>query len=83
MEGIQRTKSEVAGIIEMFLDGTGGKWDWDEFCSCRISDPYLDSIRIQCDGLSLSHPPTEKGHYCNETGRNILRELVVRLRAEK
>jgi hypothetical protein len=30
---IQRTKSEVADYIEQFLNGTGGKWDWDDFTS--------------------------------------------------
>lgn len=83
MGTIQRTKPEVAGIIEKFLDGTGGEWDWDDFCSLSITDPYLDSVRIQCSELSLTCPPTEKGHYCSQAGFEIMRQLAAKLRAEK
>ena len=78
---IQRTKSEVAGIIERFLDGTSGKWDWDDFCSFSIADPYLDSVRIRCAELDVAYPPTEKGHYCSRAGFEVMRELVAELRA--
>jgi hypothetical protein len=80
---IQRTKPEVADIIEKFLDGTSGKWDWDDFCSLSIADSYLDSVRIQCSELNLICPHTEKGHYCCQDGLEIMRELVARLRAAK
>ena len=83
MDSVQRTKAEVASIIEKFLDGSGGKWDWDDFCSLSIGDPYLDSVRIQCSELSLTCPPTEKGHYCSQAGFEIMRELVSKLRAAK
>jgi hypothetical protein len=83
MRSIQRTKPEVAGIIEKFLDGTGGKSDWDDFCSNRVDDPYLDSVRDQCLELRLTHRPEEKGHYCNQAGVEIMRKLVATLRAAK
>jgi hypothetical protein len=81
MGSIQRTKVEVADIIERFLNGTGGEWDWDDFTSFGITDPYLDSVRIQCSELNVTFPPTEKGHYCSQTGFEIMRELAARLRA--
>jgi hypothetical protein len=76
-----RTKSEVASIIEQFLDGTCGEWDWDDFCSFSIADPYLDSVRIRCAELDVAYPPTEKGHYCSRAGFEVMRELVAELRA--
>jgi len=78
---VERTKLEVASIIEQFLDGTGGKWDWDEFCSLGISDPYLNSVRVQCMELNRTHPPTKKGHYCSDAGLEVMRGLVATLRA--
>lgn len=36
---VHYTKAEVADIIEAFLDGTRGRWDWDDFTSLRIADP--------------------------------------------
>ena len=41
----------MAVIIEQFLDGTGGRWDWDDFVSLRIEDPELDAIRLRCARL--------------------------------
>jgi len=77
---IQRTNSEVATIIEQFLKGTGGAWDWDNFCSNLIADPDLDHIRALCDSARFTYPPTEKGHYCSAEGRAFLRGLVEKLR---
>jgi hypothetical protein len=83
MTKVERTKLEVACIIEQFLDGTGGKWDWDDFCSLGIRDPYLDSVRGQCIELNRTHPPTKTGHYCSEAGFEIMRGLVTTLRTLK
>ncbi len=83
VSNVQRTKLEVADIIERFLNGTGGEWDWDDFTSFGITDAYLDSVRIQCAELNLTYPPTTKGHYCSEAGLEIMRGLVATLRASK
>jgi hypothetical protein len=80
---IERTKSEVVAIIDKFLDGTSAKWDWDDFCSLSITDPYLDSVRIQCSELNSTCPPTEKGHYCSQAGFENMHKLVAKLRAAK
>ena len=76
----ERTREEVARTIEQFLDGTGGSWDWDNFCSIEIVDPELDHVRILCAGASEMYPPTEKGHYCNPEGIDYLRGIANRLR---
>jgi hypothetical protein len=78
---IQRTRIEVASIIEAFLNGTDCKWEWDDFCSVTIADPELDSVRRQCRELWLTYPPQEKGNYCSQAGFQVLRELTAKLRA--
>lgn len=30
---MKRTRAEVAEYIERCVDGSGGKWDWDDFTS--------------------------------------------------
>lgn len=71
------TKSEVAEIIEQFLDGTGGPWDWDDFTSIRIADPELEAIRVRCVEL---HHATISGQYCGPDGLAEMRRMVDQLR---
>jgi hypothetical protein len=78
---VKRTDLEVASIIEAFVEGTGRDWDWDDFCSLKIENRDLDAVRLKCRGLSFSHPPRVKGHYCNEEGIGLLREIVRNLRS--
>jgi hypothetical protein len=80
---IPRTKVECASVLERFLNGTCGHWEWDDFCSFSIADHYLDSVRIRCTELILTHPSPEKGHYCSQAGFEIMRELVAEVRAAK
>jgi hypothetical protein len=72
------TRAAVADVIEQFLDGTGGEWDWDDFCSVRIADPELDAIRIRCISFHDEHP-SPKG-YCSPEGYEVMRGLVKALR---
>jgi hypothetical protein len=75
-----RNRQEVADIIESFVQGSGRKWDWDDFCSHEIESRELDAIRLKCCELSSSHPPISKAQYCNEEGIEILRDMVRNLR---
>lgn len=43
----------VAETIRAFLDGSGGDWDWDDFTSCSLGDPRLDSIRARAALVDL------------------------------
>jgi hypothetical protein len=76
---IERTPHEVATVIRRFLDGTSGKYDWDDFTSIPIRDPALDGVRRTCRELWLHYPPIQDGHYCSEEGLEILRALVRKL----
>ena len=75
---VRRSRAEVADIIERFLDGTGGQWDWDDFCSVRIKDPELDAIRLRCAKLSAEDPHPH--HYCGAVGIDVMRGFVNNLR---
>jgi hypothetical protein len=77
---IKRSAKEVADIIERFVDGGGGQWDWDDFCSTPIADPKLESVRGICTNLCFTHPPSELGHFCSKAGVLLMREIVQNLR---
>lgn len=70
---IKRTDAEVRLIIENFLMGQGGEWDWDDFISLKISDDYLEGIRKLTDILPKRYPPKVAGQYCNDEGRDKLK----------
>ena len=74
------TREDVVNEIEAFLDGLGGAFDWDDFCTFTIADPELDKIRARCARLDEEFPPGSSGGYCNEEGMNVLREYVESLR---
>jgi hypothetical protein len=71
-----RTRDEVADIIEGFMDDQSNPWAWDDFISFRIADPDLDKIREACNAL----PPGPLGQYTNAQGLATLRAFVVALR---
>lgn len=73
---------EVADILEHFLEGTGGDWDWDDFISVMsFSDPHLEEIRVRCIGLPDEFPSQNPREYCNEHGREVIRGYLGRLRS--
>jgi hypothetical protein len=76
---VRLTPEEVADIIETFLDGTGGRWDWDDFCSIRIKDPDLDAVRRRCVDLH-EEDPYPAAQYCGPAGLEIMRGFVTALR---
>lgn len=47
----------VAKSIRDFLEGSGGEWDWDDFTSCPMADPRLDSIRRRAAAVELPVQP--------------------------
>lgn len=76
---IRITKKEVAEIIQAFLDGTGGQWDWDDFISVKQKDEYLENIRKICDNIPLEYPSDKAGHYANDEGLKKLQAIVKEL----
>lgn len=74
------TKREIADLIESFLDGSCGEWDWDDFMNERLSDPELKEIQVRCASVPQEYPPTERGHYCGPEGLKVLKQMVTDLR---
>jgi hypothetical protein len=63
--------------IRNFLNGTGGRWDWDDFICLPLGYPDLEEVQRFCNELSETHPPAKKGGgFRSEEG---LRSLRARL----
>jgi hypothetical protein len=79
--GIDVSKDYVADIIQAMIDGTGQDWDWDDFTSIPIKDPYLDEIRQRCARLWQEYPPDREADYCGPNGVEIMQSYVAELRS--
>jgi hypothetical protein len=62
--------------IRDFLEGTGRPMDWDDFISIPLGFADLEDLRKFCSELWETHPPAEKGWYCNAAGLGLLRERL-------
>jgi hypothetical protein len=82
MRKYKLSNQEVAQTLEDFLEGKGGRWAWDDFTlGMSFEDKHLEEIRVRCVGLSKEFPPDHPNEYCNEQGRDVLREYIKDLRA--
>ena len=73
---------DVAQILENFLEGTGGPYDWDDSISVGIvADERLEHIQRHVNLLSEEFPPEKPGHYCNEQGLDVIRRYIAELRS--
>ena len=78
---MKRTAAEVSEIIERFLDGTSQPYEWDDFTSIPIADPFLDGIRHVCAHVDSAFPPEPESHrYCSERGAELIRAIASHLK---
>jgi hypothetical protein len=82
MKKYKLSNQQVAQILEDFLEGRGNRWAWDDFTlGMSFEDKRLEEIRIRCVGLSQEFPPDNPNEFCNEQGRNVIRDYIKELRA--
>ncbi len=79
--GIDVSKDYVADLIQAMIDGNSQDWDWDDFTTIPIKDPYLDGIRQRCAGLWKEYPPDREADYCGPEGVEIMQSYVAELRS--
>ena len=80
---VNRTRTDIASLIERYLDGKTRKMEWDDFLTIRITSPDLDKLRIVCGRLPLRFPDKRGSAYANAEGLQFLRILAFRLRNEE
>lgn len=73
---------DVAKILEDFLQGAGGPWDWDDFNqgTSPLRDSNLEAIRRRFAGLGTEFPPDSPNKYCGNEGFKVLQSYVRELR---
>lgn len=78
--GAYATPEEVAATLEAFADGSGGRYDWDDFVSVPLRDPALEATRLRCARLPEEFPPERPGQYCSDAGLDVVRACADALR---
>ena len=77
----EEERKRLAELIEGFIDGTCGPYDWDWVMAGPKESQEAERVSSLCAGLDALHPPKEKGHFTDDVGLSVLRELVALLRA--
>ncbi|MCU1308947.1 MAG: hypothetical protein JWO20_72 [Candidatus Angelobacter sp.] len=67
----KRSKREIIASIENHANGTEGGWDWDDFTSIRIADPFLEAARIECLRIENEELPWERNAAFLEVARKL------------
>lgn len=70
---------EVAEILKRFLNGTCSVYEFDDFISSKLSDPYLDGIRLELALLPDNEPSGDERRYTNTNGLNRIAEIISEL----
>jgi hypothetical protein len=76
------TKLEVANLVESFVNGTCGPWEWDDFVSMKHEDPGIEAISLHCGRIPEQFPSSQENHYCSEEGVAALKQIALLLRSE-
>jgi hypothetical protein len=73
---------DAAEIIEGFVDGSCGPYDWDNFLNGSKKDTELLKIRNECERVESEHPARNEYEWCNDEGGLALMAIAARLRHE-
>jgi hypothetical protein len=76
---VHLSKADVVRLIDDFITGSGGQWDWDDFISIPLDDPALEHVRLEAARLPDRFPPAQFG-YTSAEGLAELRRLADTLR---
>lgn len=75
------TYREVADTLEAFVEGRGGKWDWDNYMSATsFADPYLQHVQERMIHLDDEFPAERGKGFCSPEGMQVIRNYVSQLR---
>jgi hypothetical protein len=71
---------DAAKVIESFVDGTCGPYDWDDFLNGSKKDAELQKIREECERVEIDYPACSEHEWCNDEGVRALLAIAARLR---
>jgi len=79
---VEPTLKQIADIIDNFLNGTSGPYEWQDFVTYPFKTPELERIRKECSDIKAKYPPDNTKDWCNELGKNALCMISERIKDE-
>ncbi len=76
------TKLEFAQLLESFIDGTCGRWDWDDFISITQKDAEIEKWRQELNLFDEKYPRRVETEFCNSEGRDEMLRIAKLCREE-
>jgi hypothetical protein len=73
---------DVADLIQGFVDGTCGPYDWDDFLNGSEKSSELQRIRHECERVEIDYPARSVSEWCSPEGADALMTIATRLRDE-
>lgn len=74
------TASEVADLIDRFIDGAIGDWEWDDFTTPVSKVPEIEALRREVISIPDTFPPRDESEWCSAAGIVRLQEISMRLK---
>ena len=71
--------NELAQIIERFIKGNIGDYEWDDLSCCKLDDAILEHARKRAMLVERRFP--SNAGYCSEEGFGYLTKIAIRCRA--
>jgi len=77
------TRFRVIELLQGFLDGSAGPYEFDDFLSSRSSDPEIEAIRLRLAQLPDEEPSDDPTRYAGERAKVIVEEIIRDLQNSK
>jgi hypothetical protein len=74
------TPNQAADLIDRFVAGSTGPWDWDDFVSAPHSNPRIQAAAKRCARVPAQFPPTSPRSCTSDAGAAELRRIAAKLR---
>lgn len=72
----------AADVIERFVNGPIGNWEWDDFISLPSREPSAEAVRRDAACTRDDFPPNHRGEWASGAGMKRLLEIAERARKE-
>ena len=72
---------ELSSLIQRFLNGSVGPWEWDDFTSIKSKDPTIEHYRLAIVDIADRFPSPTPEQWASDAGLDELRQVAMKIQA--